>query len=457
MSTLKRGIILIVGNSIDNIAQVVDQMNPQSFGFLCYTNVGLAKSTEFVKNLGIDLSCCRFEVMHNISENKEFFKKCTALTDFLRNHCRAEIDAVCVSTENLEALALAAILAHQTQTVLHVTDQGTHLIIDSREAILVDSLSAIVKEFNLFHFKDALADIEKIIPEIRSSKAKAYIFLLTKLASAYFEWDCRRYAEACSRLKEAKELIETTKDDFPHVYDYFISKLKSNIDFLERLARGQPALSAIDAFFNGNRRYDAGDSLICILALANSIEFCLRARLLAKNYDPDDFSKLNQSLRANFGEEAEKFFIEKKHFQVNNFCPNEAESYKANVTPGLSHKPGFLDLLEILEFIDDEFFKEIAGVINAPENPAYLSVMQLNTLRNKIVHRMGTVDDEDLLKAIKLVEYIIERFLSLLVIDYPEIFPQLKQNGSENLISQASEYETYIRLDLRDITMGIFS
>lgn len=457
MNSPQKGVILVVGNSIDEIAKIVGPMSPQSFGFLCYTNIGLAKSTELAKNLGIDLSCCRFEVMYDISENREFFKKCTALIDFLRNHCMSEIVAVCVSAENLEALALGAILAHQTQTVLHIVDQAKHLVIDSGEAIFVDSLSTIVKEFNLFHYKDVLADIEKITPEIRSSKGKAYLSLLTKLANAYSDWDCRRYAEACAYLKEAKEFLETTRDDFSYVYDYFVSKLKANIDFLERLSGEQPALSAIDAFFNGNRRYDAGDNLICVLALANSVEFCLRARLIAKNYDPDDSRKLSRSLLVNFGEKAKEYFVKKKHFHVDDFSMNEGESCRATVTPGISHKPGFVDLLQILELIEDEFFKEIAGLVNAPENPAYLSIMQLNKLRNDIVHKMGTVDDEDLPKAIKLVEYIIERFLSRVVIDIPRIFPMLKQHGSENLISQASEYETYVRLNLRDITVGIFS
>jgi hypothetical protein len=456
MTAPQKGIILILGNSVDGIAQIVRDINPQSFGFLCYTNLGLAKSTEFVKNLGIDLSCCRFEVIHNLSENREFFRKCTTIIDFLRNLCRAEIAAVCVTTENMEALALSAVLAHHIQTVLHIADQAIHLVVDSREVILVDSLSTIVKEFNLFHFKDALEDLEKISSQMKTGKGRAYVFLLTKLASAYYEWDCRRYVEAHKFLKEAKELLEITKDDFFHVYNYFEAKLTANISFVERLSGGQPALGAIDAFFNGNRRYDAGDNLICILALANSVEFCLRARLLAKNYDPDDFSKLNQSLMVNLGEKATRYFVKKKHFQVNNLSPNEAECSKATVTPGFSHKPGFIDLLEILELIDDEFLKDVVGIINAPENPAFLSVMQLNTLRNKIVHRMGTVHDEDLPKAIKLAEYLIEKFLSRLVIDYPEVFPQLRQDGSDNLISQASEFETFIRLDLRDITVGIF-
>jgi len=457
MTSPQKGIILIIGESVDNIAQIVEQINAQTFGFLCYTNLGLATSTEFCRDQGIDLSCCQFEVIRDLSESREFFRKSTALTDFLRNHCRAEIVAVCVSTENPEALAFGAILAHHIQTVLHVVDQNKHFVVDSREAILVDALSTIVKEFNLNHYNDALADIEGISSEIRSSKGKTYISLLMKLASAYNEWDCRRYAEACNHLKEAKELVEATKDDFFHVFDYFTSKLQSNITFLEMLSNGQPALAAIDAFFNGNRRYDAGDNLVCILTLANSVEFCLRARLLAKKYDPDHSSRLNRSLLANFGNQAQEFFVEKKHFRVNNFSMNESRPSETIVTPGFSHKPGFVDLLNILEFIDDEFFNEIAPVIEAPENPSFLSVLQLNTLRNKIVHRMGKVHDEDLPKAINLMEFIIERFLSRLLIDYPEIFPQLKLDDTESLVSQASKFETYVRLNLRDLTVGIFS
>jgi len=252
-------------------------------------------------------------------------------------------------------------------------------------------------------------------------------------------------------------LVEATKDDFSHVFNYFISKLESNIAFLEMLPNGQPALAAIDAFFNGHRRYDAGDDLVCILTLANSVEFCLRARLLAKEYNPDDASRLNRSLLANFGNRAQEFFVEKKHFRISNFSMNESKSSETMVTPGFSHKPGFVDLLNILEFIDDEFFNEIAPVIEAPENPSFLSVLQLNTLRNKIVHRMGKVHDEDLPKAISLMEFIIERFLNRLLLDYPEIFPQLRLDDTESLVSQASKFETYVRLNLRDLAVGIFS
>lgn len=457
MTATQKGVILIIGDSVDNIAQLVEQIDPQAFGFLCYTNLGLVTSTKFCRDQRIDLSCCTFEVIHNLSESKEFLRKSTALTDFLRNHLKAEIVAVCVSTENPEAFALGAILAYRIQTALHIVDQANHLIVDPREAILVDALSVIVKEFNLNHYNDALVDIEEISSKIKSSKGKTFISLLMKLAGAYYEWDCRRYAEACTYLKEAKELIEATKDDFTHVFDYFMSKLDLNIAFLEMLFKGQPALAAIDAFFNGNRRYDAGDNLVCILTLANSIEFCLRARLLAKKYNPDDASKLNRSLLANFGDRAKAFFVEKKCFRISNFSLDEAKSSETVVTLGFSYKPGFVDLLDILKLIDDEFLKEIAPVIDTPESPAFLSVVQLNALRNKVVHKVGTVNDEDLPKAIKLVEYVIEKFLNCLAIDFPEVFPQLKLDGTESLISQASAFESYIRLNLRDLAIGMFS
>jgi len=457
METNKAGIILIIGNSACDISQIVRQINPQAFGFLCYTTQGLAKSTDFIKTAGIDLSCCRFEVIQGLAEKREFFRKSTSLIDFLRNHCKAEVAAVCVGTENLEALALAAIVAHQNQAILRVDDPTVHLVIDSGGAMLVDSLSAIVKQFNLFHYRDVLADIENIGPKIKSSKGKVYISFLTKLASAYYDWDCRRYSEACSRLKEVQELLQSTKDDFSHIYDHFTSKFQFNIEFLEKLSGDQTALSSIDAFFNGYRRYDAADNLICILALANSMEFCLRARLVAKGYDPDDFSKLNKSLLQDFGENARKFFIEKKQFQMDTFDLDKSKSYNAIVTPGLSHKPGFMDLLQILEFMGDDFFKEIAGVIDAPENPDYMSIIQLNTLRNRIVHRMGTVTEDELPKAIKLAEYVIEKFLSRMVLDNPKLLPRLKHGNAESLMLKISEYATHVNLNLRDIILGVFS
>jgi hypothetical protein len=457
METDKKGIILILGDSIDGFSEALLETNPQAFGFLCYTNQGLAKSTEFIRGAGIDLSCCQFEVIHGLSDKKEFFRKSAALADFLTNQCRAEITSIYVSADNLEALALAAVVAHQNQTVLRVYDRKVPLVIDSSSAMLLNFLSTIVKEFNLFHYRDVLTDIDTIRPKIKSSKGKVYVSFLATLAQAYHDWDCRRYSEACKGLKKARELLESNKDDFSHIYDYFRSKLQWNIDFLERLSKYQAVLGAIDAFFNGNRRYDAADNLVCILALSNSVEFCLRARMLTRNYDPDDFSNLTKSLIDDFRERAREFFIKHKIFHVKAFYPSKEESVNAVVIPGLSHKPGFLDLLQILELIEDEFFKEIAGIVNAPENADYMGIMQLNTLRNKVVHRMGSVDDEDLHKAIKLTEYVIEKFVYLMAVENPEILPTLKLDGSDSLMLQIAKYATHARLNLRDFTRGMFS
>jgi len=456
MESSRKGIIFVIGDSFESFSEIIHETNPQAFGLLCYTNQGLAKSTEFLKNNNIDLSCCRFEVVQGLIDKREFFRKSSSLIDFLIYHCKAEVASICVGDRNLEALALAAIVAHQTHTMLRIEDSTVHLKLDSGGAMLVDSLSSIVKEFNLFRYKDVLVDIERISPKIRSSRGKTYVSLLYKLALANYDWDCRRYAQACSTLKEAKDLLEGTRDDFSHVYEYFKTKMQSNIEFLEKLSQNQAILGGIDAFFNGNRRYDAADNLICVLALANSVEFCVRARLISRKYDPDDISKLNKALKRNFGDKAKDFFIRQKIFHVDKFDPEKDQDRNATVSPGFSYKPGFADLLQVLRLVDDNFFKDIAGVIDAPENQDYLSIKQLNSLRNKIVHRMGAVSEEDLPKAIKLAEYVIEKFLARISVDSPRVFAQVSPKNPDSLVLQASRYANHISLDLRDITLGVF-
>jgi hypothetical protein len=67
-------------------------------------------------------------------------------------------------------------------------------------------------------------------------------------------------------------LLEEDKEDFSGMYGYFRKRLALNVDFFEKLAVDQTVLGGIDAFFNGYRRYDSADNLICVLALANVTE-----------------------------------------------------------------------------------------------------------------------------------------------------------------------------------------
>jgi hypothetical protein len=453
---LRNGLVLIIGDSIRDPTPIINELKPIAFGFLCYTNLGLSKATELIKEKNIDMSCCFFEHIHGLADKREFFRKCSALLDILQNQCNTKLVALCVDKDNVEALALAAVAANRARSTLQILFENTVLVLDSSESVLLDLLATIVKEFNLSRYKESLIDLKKLNDTARNSKAKSYAGLLSKLALAYLEWDCRRYNEARDSLQNVLELLENTKDDFGHFYDRFKKKINLNIVFLNSLMSNWENLGALDAFFMGVRRYDAGDDLICILSLANSVEFCCRARLIANGIDPDNYHKINQSLEERIGTAAIKFFVEKRFFHVDNLCPTSDEPTKAHVTPGLSFKPGFVDVLHILEAMGDNFFKAITGVIEANENEAFLSVLQLNTLRNKIVHKMGAALDKELPKAIILTEYVLEEYLKLLVTDSPSSFPQLKEDPTESLLYQTNDYVAHLRLNFQDLARGIF-
>lgn len=455
-----KGVIVVVGDRVEGFSELLDELKPTTIGFLIYTKKGFENAISLAQNYFPEVKNCDYGTIHDTRKKLDFINKLHRLVDFIERDNLADLETISVGTENIEILAYCAVLAHQTRTRLSILDGGKIFSVDSHEARLLDLLFSITRAFNLHQYTEVLEEISKVRKDFKTSKIRLYFGFIESLAQAYACWDDRLFSPTLNELQETLTQLRENADDFGEMGLEYQEQIAIHKAFIEKLSQGQLALrflfGTIDALCNGIRGYEKGEYLVGLLAIANSVEYALRSRLLMKGYDIERPSKLSRRLIKDHPGRAEEHLISiGKMSIVRTSLKVDNDKIRATVKPGFTHKPGFIDMIELLGFLNDELYEKLSPMIGDSSDSSFLTLRKFNTLRNRVVHNMGSVEKDQLEEAMKLARHVVETFVELASVKYPSQIPP--ETEEESKLQVLERQAIHISIDYKELIKALFA
>ncbi|MCW3985325.1 MAG: hypothetical protein NWE91_02810 [Candidatus Bathyarchaeota archaeon] len=455
----EKGVVVAVGDRVEGFDELLHKIKPKAVGFLIYTKKGFENATNLARSYFPQTRNCEYGTIHDTEKKLDFFSKMHRLINFIERDNFADLETISVRTENLEVLVQCAVCAHQARTRLTVLHEKSVFLLDFHEARLIDSLHSITRAFNLHQYAEVLEEISMVRKDFKTSKIKIYFKFLESLADAYASWDDRVFPDASTKLQQTIAQLGENADDFGKMGSEYQEQLTIQIAFIKKLCSEKPVLrylfGTIDALCNGIRRYEKGDFLVGLLTIANSIEYSLRSRLLMKGYDIEKPSKLSKHLLKEHPEKAKEYLMSVRKFSIDqkSLQMNKGEIV-ATIKPTFTHKPGFIDMLGLLKFLEDELFAKLSPMIETSATDSFLSLKELNTLRNKVVHNMAAVEKNQVEEALKLARYVIDKFIDVVSVEYPSQMPT--ESREETKLQVLERQASHISLDYRELIKTLF-
>ena len=455
-----KGVIVVVGDKVEGFNELLGKLKPQAVGFLIYTKKGFENAINLAQNYFPGTKTCDYGTIHDTEKKLEFINKMHRLINFIERDNLAELETISVGTENFEILAYCAVCAHQTRATLSVLDGGKIFYVDSHEARLLDSLYSITRAFNLHQYTEVLEEISTVQKDFKTAKIRLYFGFLKSLAEAYTSWDDRLFSVTTTKLQQTRTQLQENADDFGKMGLEYQKQLETQEAFIEKLSKKQHALrflfGTVEALCNGIRGYEKGEYLVGLLAIANSVEYSLRSRLLMKGYNIERPSKLSRRLLREYPKKAKEYLISLKEVSiVKRTLKVDNDRLVGTVKPGFTHKPGFIDMIGLLKFLNDELYDKLSPVIGNSSDSSFLTLKKLNTLRNKVVHNMGSVEKDQLEEAMKLARYVIEKFIELASVKYPLQIPP--ETEEETKLQALERQAIHISLDYKELIKTLFA
>jgi len=455
-----KGVIVVMGDKVEGFSELLNELKPTVVGFLIYTKNGFENVINLAQNYFQETKNCDYGTIHDTEKKLEFFSKIHRLINFIEKDNLADLETISVATENFEMLAQCAVCAHQTRTRLSVLDEGKIFHVDSHEARLLDSLYSITRAFNLHQYIEVLEEISTVRKDFRNAKIRLYFGFLKSLAEAYASWDDRLFSVTTAKLQQTLTQLQENADDFGKMGLECQKQLATQQAFIEKLRKGQHALRFLfgttDALCNGIRAYEKGEYLVGLLAIANSIEYSLRSRLLMKGYNIERQGRLSKRLLKEYPRKAKEYLISLREVSiVKSSLKVDNDRLIATVKPGFTHKPGFIDMIGLLKFLNDELYDKLSPVIGDSSESSFLTLKKLNTLRNKVVHNMGSVEKDQLEEAMKLARYVVEKFIELASVKYPSQIPIETQE--ETKLQILERQASHVSLNYEELIKTLFA
>lgn len=435
------GLAFVVGDSSSGFSHLLSR-KPSVAGFVGIGNKGINNALSLAKSTYPDLLRCKFEALPESPESRQLLACLNSIENFITRDSSCTFEGICVSNENFQTLTLCAIRAHQVRVPLFVVHDQEINELDFRDARLAETVVELVPLFNLHQYQEVLEKIQKTTKEYRRAKVRTYFQMMSLLAEGYQSWNERNFAESKSKLEQAMKVIRDSSEDFRGIGETLIGELGKNLLFLESLLANGRRLSftsPVDALYGGVRRYEMADYLMALITLANAIEFIFQLRLAEHGLHVESPSDLNKALKKKLGSAADEYFSSKRKY---------GGPY-GEVRLGFSYKPGFMDMIDLLKLVKDPLIDKLSGLIERDENKdgSISSVVALNNLRNRIVHKMGEVTRDQVEQSIRLVEVFVEEFVKLTA----EKMPLNVRNG-DDILGTLEPYARHISLDARDFS-----
>lgn len=416
-----------------------------AIGILATTNGGLRAALELARAARPDGDNYKIDSGSPAGNKREFLSRFQSLQDFLTDQTTCKVVGVYVAPDNLNLVALCAVRAHQMHVPLKLVRANRIETIDSREARLVESIEEIVRLFNLHEYDRAATRIVESGSDEGSIRARALFEMLVSLTRSYQLWDDRDFEASKKALYLIRNMIKLNRDDYGDLYRDLHASVGRNITFLRYLSGSQGKVTlwtAIEALFSGKRRYEVGDNLVAVLALANSAELALMLRLRGYGLNVNDPGQLTKKLRATLGPKADEYFkADHKMFDDG-----------GELKLGFSFKPGFVDMIGLLRLLNDDYLNALGSLVNQADGRTEFSLVDVNRLRNKLIHNMGMVTRDDVEKCLKTVQVALEKLI--------ELSPSLSEGTAlwregRNSLLPLNRYAQHVQLNAHAIASAL--